>query len=120
MQDIIAITLIVILTGGQSDSVGITIFYLFIKLILLSVIAFAIVKYVINNIFLRFDTIQEFTFILALGWGLLGAGVAEFIGLSYEMGAFIAGVAFASSPISLVIAEQLKPLRDFFLILFFG
>ncbi len=119
MQDIIAITLIVILTGGQSDSVGITIFYLFIKLILLSVIAFAIVKYVINNIFLRFDTIQEFTFILALGWGLLGAGVAEFIGLSYEMGAFIAGVAFASSPISLVIAEQLKPLRDFFLILFF-
>jgi len=39
--------------------------------------------------------------------------------LSYEMGAFIAGVAFASSPISLVIAEHLKPLRDFFLILFF-
>ena len=50
---------------------------------------------------------------------LLGAGVAEAIGLSYEMGAFIAGVAFASSPVSMVIAEQLKPLRDFFLILFF-
>ena len=56
---------------------------------------------------------------LALGWGLLSAGVAESIGLSYEMGAFIAGVAFASSPVSQVIAEQLKPLRDFFLILFF-
>ena len=35
------------------------------------------------------------------------------------MGAFIAGVAFASSPVALVVAENLKPLRDFFLILFF-
>jgi len=119
MQDIIAIILIVILTGGQSENVGLTVVYLFIKLILLAVVAFGIVKYVVNNLFSRFDTIQEYTFLLALGWGLLGAGVAEMIGLSYEMGAFIAGVAFASSPISLVIAEHLKPLRDFFLILFF-
>jgi Kef-type K+ transport system membrane component KefB len=74
---------------------------------------------VINNLFIRFDVIQEYTFLLAIGWGLLGAGVADYVGLSYEMGAFIAGVAFASSPVSLVIAEQLKPLRDFFLILFF-
>jgi Kef-type K+ transport system membrane component KefB len=119
MQDIIAIILIVILTGGQGDNVGLTIVYLFLKLILLSMAAFGFVKYVINHLFLRFDIIQEYTFLLALGWGLLGAGVAEIIGLSYEMGAFIAGVAFASSPISLVIAEHLKPLRDFFLILFF-
>ena len=35
------------------------------------------------------------------------------------MGAFIAGVSLATVPIALVIAEELKPLRDFFLILFF-
>ena len=35
------------------------------------------------------------------------------------MGAFIAGITVASSPISLFIAESLKPLRDFFLVLFF-
>ena len=119
MQDIIAIMLIVVLTGGQGDSVSMTVAFLFVKLILLSVIAFGIVKYVVNNLFMRFDTIKEYTFLLALGWGLLGAGVADLVGLSYEMGAFIAGVTFASSPISLVIAEHLKPLRDFFLILFF-
>lgn len=119
MQDVIAILLIVMLTGGQGDDVTVTIVMLFIKLIMLSVIAYGLVKYVINNLFLRFDIIQEYTFLLALGWGLLGAGVAESIGLSYEMGAFIAGVAFASSPVSIVVAERLKPLRDFFLILFF-
>ena len=119
MQDVIAIILIVMLSGGQGENVSMAIVMLFIKLIVLTVVAFASVKYVINKLFLRFDIIQEYAFLLALGWGLFGAGVAEYIGLSYEMGAFIAGVAFASSPVSLVIAEHLKPLRDFFLILFF-
>jgi Kef-type K+ transport system membrane component KefB len=119
MQDIIAIILIVLLSGGQAENVSMVIILLLVKLTVLIVVAFALVKYVINNLFIRFDIIQEYTFLLAIGWGLLGAGVAEYVGLSYEMGAFIAGVAFASSPVSLVIAEQLKPLRDFFLILFF-
>ena len=119
MQDVIAIILIVMLTGGQGENVTIAVVMLIIKLILLSILAYGIVRYVVNNLFLRFDIIQEYTFLLTLGWGLFGAGVAEAIGLSYEMGAFIAGVAFASSPISEVTAEHLKPLRDFFLILFF-
>lgn len=119
MQDVIAILLIVILTGGQGDDMGSAIMLLFIKLLVLTVVAFVLVRFVVNRLFLRFDTIQEYTFLLALGWGLLGSGIAQAVGLSYEMGAFIAGVAFASSPVSLVIAEHLKPLRDFFLILFF-
>ena len=119
MQDVIAIVLIVMLTGGQGENVTMAIVMLLVKLVVLTLVAYGLVKYVVNNLFLRFDIIQEYTFLLALGWGLLGAGVAEFIGLSYEMGAFIAGVAFASSPVSMVVAENLKPLRDFFLILFF-
>ena len=41
------------------------------------------------------------------------------MGLSHEMGAFIAGVAMATSPIAQYIADALRPLRDFFLIVFF-
>lgn len=119
MQDVIAILLIVLLTGGQGEDVGMVIILLFIKLVVLTIFAFGLVKYVLNGLFMRFDIIKEYTFLLALGWGLFGAGMAEFVGLSYEMGAFIAGVAFASSPVSLAISETLKPLRDFFLILFF-
>jgi Kef-type K+ transport system membrane component KefB len=119
MQDVIAIILILMLTGGQGEDVMFAIVMLFIKLVLLAVVAYGFVKFVVNNLFLRFDIIKEYTFLLALGWGLFGAGAAEFIGLSYEMGAFIAGVAFASSPVAMAVAETLKPLRDFFLILFF-
>lgn len=119
MQDVIAIILILLLTGGQGENVSFTIIRLFIELLLLALIAYGLVKYVVNKLFLRFDIIKEYTFLLALGWGMLGAGVADYIGLSYEMGAFVAGVAFASSPVAMVVAENLKPLRDFFLILFF-
>ncbi len=47
------------------------------------------------------------------------AELSELAGLSLEIGAFIAGVTIATSPIALYIADHLKPLRDFFLVLFF-
>ena len=47
------------------------------------------------------------------------AQLAELFGLSLEIGAFIGGISVATSPIAQYIAVHLKPLRDFFLILFF-
>jgi len=47
------------------------------------------------------------------------AELAQSIGLSSEIGAFVAGVSMATSPIARYIALSLRPLRDFFLILFF-
>ena len=41
------------------------------------------------------------------------------IWLSHEIGAFVAGVALAASPIARFIAERLHAIRDFFLVLFF-
>jgi Kef-type K+ transport system membrane component KefB len=67
----------------------------------------------------RFDTIQEYVFLTSIGWCLGLAQLAKTMGLSYEIGAFIAGVSLAASPIALFISERFKPLRDFFLIMFF-
>jgi len=47
------------------------------------------------------------------------AETAHLAGLSYEMGAFVAGLSVASCVVAVAIAERLKPLREFFLILFF-
>ena len=119
MQDIIAIVFILMLSSGTQENVQLTAVLLMFKLITMVAVFFFTVRYVINALFQRFDTIAEYVFLLSLGWGLLGAGIAKYLGLSYEMGAFVAGVTFASSPVALVVAENLKPLRDFFLILFF-
>lgn len=119
MQDVIAIVLILMLSTGSQENIPLTALWLMAKLIVLVLVSFLAVRYVINALFQRFDIIAEYVFLLSLGWGLLGAGAGHYLGLSYEMGAFVAGVTFASSPIAMVVAENLKPLRDFFLILFF-
>jgi len=119
LQDVIAIVLIVLVTEGGMDNIGMSVVILLLKLAALTALAFFVVKIVITRLFMKFDVIKEHTFVMALGWGLLVAGTAEMLGLSLEMGAFIAGISLATVPIALVIAEELKPLRDFFLILFF-
>ena len=119
LQDVIAIVFIVLVTEGSMNNVTISVASLLIKLAALTVLSFFFVRYVITKLLLKFDVIKEHTFVMALGWGLFVAGAAEMLGLSLEMGAFIAGTSLATVPIALIIAEELKPLRDFFLILFF-
>ncbi len=119
LQDVIAIMLIVLVTEGGMDSISVSVALLLLKLVGLSVLSFVVVRFVIQKLLFKFDVIKEHTFVMALGWGLLVAGAAKFLGLSLEMGAFIAGISLATVPIALVIAEEFKPLRDFFLILFF-
>ena len=119
LQDVIAIVLILLVTEGGMDNIAVSVALLFLKLIMLCLLSFVTVKLVITKLFIKFDVIKEHTFILALGWGLFVAGAAKLLGLSFEMGAFIAGVSLATVPNALVIAEEFKPLRDFFLILFF-
>jgi len=81
--------------------------------------AFGFSRFVLTRLLARFDTIQEYIFLLAIGWCLGMAELSETLKLSPEIGAFIAGIAVATEPISRFIAESLKPLRDFFLIVFF-
>ena len=119
-QDILAILLILFIGGGSNAGAGLWMLPLVvIKLILLGAMAFGIVRFIIMPLFRRFDRIKEYFFLVSLGWCLLMAEGAHLIGLSYEMGAFVAGVALAAFPVALVISENLKPIREFFLILFF-
>lgn len=120
LQDIIAIVLLLVIeTGALPGFEWKTLLAPLVALPLL-VIAVAIAeRWVIQRLIQRFDTLREYLFLLAIGWCLGVAEAAEWLGLSYEIGAFIAGVSFAHSPIALYLAENLKPLRDFFLIIFF-
>ncbi|MEX2043691.1 MAG: cation:proton antiporter [Patescibacteria group bacterium] len=62
---------------------------------------------------------QELLFLLSISWGLSIASAFYAVGFSIEIGALLAGVAFASSPYATEVASRIKPLRDFFVVLFF-
>lgn len=126
LQDLLAIILLTLLTTlGQQFSAGLELSLnvdLLISLAALPLImlaALGFVRWVLLPLIKRFDRFHEYIFLLALGWCLGLAELAHSIGLSAEIGAFIAGVSLASSVISQYIAINLKPIRDFFLVLFF-
>ena len=62
---------------------------------------------------------QELLFLFALAWGFGVATLINYVGFSIEIGALFAGVALAHLPYAGQIGARLKPLRDFFVILFF-
>ncbi|WP_028468832.1 cation:proton antiporter [Neptunomonas japonica] len=120
LQDVIAILVLLFLYSGQNENSGaMDLIKPLLALPLLVIGGFALVKYIILKLIQKFDRFHEYIFLLAIGWCLGMAEGAQYIGLSAEMGAFVAGVTLATSPISQYIATNLKPLRDFFLILFF-
>lgn len=62
---------------------------------------------------------QEMLFLFAIAWGFGVATVFYELNFSLEVGALIAGVALANMSYAQEVASRLKPLRDFFLIVFF-
>ncbi|MEZ5557418.1 MAG: cation:proton antiporter [Pseudomonadales bacterium] len=121
IQDLVAILALILLTGFSGDltdtltSLG----WALAGLPVVTAAAFVGVRFAVLPLIAKFDAFHEFIFLLALGWCLGIASLAVLCGLSLEIGAFVAGVALATSPISQYIAESLRPLRDFFLVLFF-
>lgn len=120
LQDLLAIFVLIILLSSDAGELNIELIgRALIGLPVLALTAYLAVKYLLLALINRFDRFQEYIFLLAIGWCLGMAEAATALGLSAEIGAFIAGITLATSPISQYIAINLKPLRDFFLILFF-
>ena len=62
---------------------------------------------------------KELLFIFALALCMVFAALASFLGYSLAIGAFIAGIILGNTQFNYEIAGKVKPLRDFFLTLFF-
>ena len=120
LQDVIAIfVLLVLLSGDLGTFDPMLLLRTTVTLPLFIAGAVIFVKYALLKLIQKFDRFHEYIFLLAIGWCLGLSQIAHMVGLSAEIGAFIAGISIATSPISQYIAVNLKPLRDFFLILFF-
>lgn len=62
---------------------------------------------------------QELLFVFAIAWCFLVAGALAYFGFGIELGALIAGVTLAGTVFAQETQARVRPLRDFFLILFF-
>jgi|APSaa5957512576_1039674.scaffolds.fasta_scaffold04123_5 Kef-type K+ transport system membrane component KefB/Trk K+ transport system NAD-binding subunit len=120
VQDIFVIVLLMVISSfsGRLDEQVLSSNYilsgigLIIGLILITI-------YVLPRLSKFFAKSQEFLFLFSIGWGLGLASLFYYFGFSMEIGALVAGIALSMSPYHYEISSKMRPLRDFFIILFF-
>lgn len=120
VQDLFAIVLVVVTSAGSGHSLA---FGPLISLTFKGALIGLVIYFVSNELLPRYQKLiaesQEFLFLFAIAWGLGIAALFAKAGLSSEIGALLAGISLASLPYAQEIAARLRPLRDFFLIVFF-
>jgi Kef-type K+ transport system membrane component KefB/voltage-gated potassium channel Kch len=120
VQDILAIALVVITSAGSNNSIAIgPLFTLLVKALVLGGAIYILSMKVLPKFHHLIAENQEFLFLFAIAWGLGSAALFQKIGLSTEIGALLAGICLAPLPSAQEIGARLRPLRDFFLIVFF-
>jgi len=120
VQDVIAIAVMVLLPSlGGGQSLALSLFLLFAKLILLFLVVYTLSRIVLPFVLDRVAQSGEFLLIFTLAWCFALAGFGEWAGLSLEVGAIMAGLSLGSSVYQSEISSRLRPLRDFFIALFF-
>jgi len=120
VQDIIAIFLLMLVSsfsGGLNFSH--LVFRTFLGGIGLLVTLYFIGAYILPKITKVIAKSQEFLLLFSIGWCMTLASLFYFLNFSIEGGALLAGITLSMSPYRYEISSRMKPLRDFFIVLFF-
>ncbi len=122
VQDIVVVGLMVVLASVDPDSTA-TLLEQFTLIGLTGLALFAGVglaaRYVLPRVVHVLARQGELLVLAAVTWAVALAALAHLLGFSEEVGAFLAGVALASSDYREAISGRLSTLRDFLLVFFF-
>lgn len=120
VQDIVATLILMFLSSFSEGERFLEVaLFLSIKGIVLGGVLYLCARYVLPRLALFFARKQEFLFLFSLAWGLGIASLFHLLGFSIEIGALAAGVTLATTPYHLDMSFKMRPVRDFFIILFF-
>ncbi|MEK9150573.1 MAG: cation:proton antiporter [Patescibacteria group bacterium] len=121
VQDFVAILILVLLAGIGAEK-GFEFFDVFLTMIEgigLFVLMLVLGRKFLPLIFDKISRSQELLFLTSLAWLFIVSAAVNKIGFSIEIGGFLAGLALANSAEHFEISSRVKPLRDFFILIFF-
>ncbi len=122
VQDLLVIVaMIVIVAIGQPDQTSpleTIVRTLVGGVVFLGAVALA-ARYVIPRVLGWLASSQELTLLFGVAWAISLAATSAALGLSMEIGAFVAGVALASTPYRESLGARLVSLRDIMILFFF-
>jgi Kef-type K+ transport system membrane component KefB len=125
VQDFVAILILILLSGFQGETAGSVQMASFAIALIKAFILFSVILFLSKNIFpYAVDLIarsQETLFLFSIAWVLAMASLvsSDLVGFSVEIGGLLAGLSLANSSEHFHIVTKMKPLRDFFITMFF-
>jgi Kef-type K+ transport system membrane component KefB/voltage-gated potassium channel Kch len=121
MDDIVATIALVVVAamGSHTEFTALTIPFMAMKVVGLGLLLYVLGAKIMPKVSYLFAKSQELLFLFSIAWGLSVATLFEIAGFSVEVGALLAGISLAGLPYAAEMAAKLKPLRDFFIVIFF-
>jgi len=123
VQDIVVVLVMIFLTAmgeAESDhSLGQQALSMLLNGALFLIAIGVAMRFLLTPLMNLLSKSSEMLILFSIGWAVSLAALGVYIGFSKEVGAFLAGVAIASTPYKEVIAARLVSLRDFLLLFFF-
>lgn len=125
IEDLIATVALLVISAigsnGEAMSNGLlgVVGILIVKGAAAAILLYFISKYVLPRLSSHLASSQELLFLFSLSWGLGMAAMFYYLGFSIEIGALIAGVTLSVSSYAYEIGSRMRPLRDFFVVMFF-
>ena len=118
LQDIATILFLAVQPNLKNPAVGALALALG-KVVLLVAVAYVVSRFILPPVFKLVARLPELVLVGALAWCFALAGFADYLGLSRQMGALIAGVMISTFPYTLDVVAKVTSIRDFFVTLFF-
>lgn len=123
VQDVFAVLSLFLLPVFWSTTANLSFLFQFLSLVLrgtvLIFVLWLVGRYLLPPLFSFVAYSQELLFLWAITWGMASASLFFVFGFSLEAGALWAGVLVSTTEFAQEIAARSRPLRDFFLVLFF-
>ncbi len=122
VQDLAATAILVLLptiSTADSSTIVLSLSMLALKTMALVVAMLVASKWILPRVFREAAGSSELLFFSSVTWGVGIAALFAVAGLSLEVGALAAGIALSTSMYADEISSRLRPLRDFFLVVFF-
>ncbi|OGF19490.1 hypothetical protein A3I35_01120 [Candidatus Falkowbacteria bacterium RIFCSPLOWO2_02_FULL_45_15] len=120
VQDLIAMFLLIFISAlAQGEDISRLVGVITLQGLALALLSVFASLYLLPRLSNFFTSSSEFLALFSLAWGMGLASLFYRFGFSIEIGALIAGITLSVSPYAVEISAKMRPLRDFFLILFF-
>ncbi len=123
VQDIVVVTALGLLSSpslGDLEVLAVKLIEVIFLISIIGLVAYASSKKLLPRIFRFIAEERHVLFISGIAWVFAFITASIYFNISIEIGAFLAGLALGQIPYRKELTENVKPLTDFFMVVFFS